>query len=573
MAVEWWTVVSGLVVGAALVLAVWWRRYSTRFARQGVPYVPPLPLVGNMLDVVLARRSMHDVIIELYNKFEPHAYGGGYSFAVSMVMIRDPEIIRAVTVKDFDHFTDHADFINSEKVNPIQQRMLIILKEQLLYYGEESPDTFEQQQKSTRHAYRLADIPEQETELFPDFMLSMYLMPATIIEAVASRNASNILDQKPRKEWHDVRTTLSPAFTSMKMKNMFVLMTEIGQQMVDYLWKETAVYKASSSKDDVLTVETKDFFTRITNDVIATSAFGVKVDSLSDPENLFYCMGRELTNIRVTAAIGYMLFPSLMVLLGIPFVSTKAIEYFKSVVWETIETREKQGIVRPDMLHLLMQARRGELAADEGEKDGAAGHKARRLTDEDVAAQAMIFFFAGFDTVSTVLTFCSYLLAAHEDVQQRLQREVDELMQKSGGQPSYEQVMGCQYLDMVLSETLRMYPPLSALDRQCVRPYRLPATETCPGIDLRPGDVIWLPIRAIHFDPKYYTEPERFDPERFSPENKHLIKPFTYCPFGSGPLHWPEVRDDGDEGAVGVLPLPLQFPVGLQDAGAPRDQT
>ncbi|XP_049785532.1 cytochrome P450 9e2-like [Schistocerca cancellata] len=466
MAVDWRTLLSGLVVGALLVLAVWWRRYSTKFARQGVPYVAPLPLVGNMLDVVLARRSMHDVIIELYNKFEPHAYGGGYSFAVSMVMIRDPEIIRAVTVKDFDHFTDHADFINSEKVNPIQQRMLIILK---------------------------------------------------------------------GKEWHDVRTTLSPAFTSMKMKNMFVLMTEIGQQMVDYLWKETAVYKASSSEDDVLTVEAKDFFTRITNDVIATSAFGVKVDSLSDPENLFYCMGRELTNIRVTAAIGYMLFPWLMVLLGIPFVSTKAIEYFKSVVWETIETREKQGIVRPDMLHLLMQARRGELAADEGEKDGTAGHKGRRLTDEDVAAQAMIFFFAGFDTVSTVLTFCSYLLAAHEDVQRRLQREVDQLMQKSGGQPSYEQVMGCQYLDMVLSETLRMYPPLSALDRQCVRPYRLPATETCPGIDLRPGDVIWLPIRAIHFDPKYYTEPERFDPERFSPENKHLIKPFTYCPFGSGP--------------------------------------
>nr|AVL92874.1 CYP450 [Locusta migratoria] len=466
MAIDCWTVLSSLLVGALLAAWQWWRQYSTRFARLGLPYEPPVPLLGNLLGAAFSRRSQHDIVVDLYNKFQPHAYGGLYGFAESMIMIRDPEIIRTITVKDFDHFTDHANFIESEKANPIQQRMLLVLK---------------------------------------------------------------------GKEWHDMRTTLSPAFTSMKMKNMFVLMTEIGQQMIDYLWKETAVYKVPSNKDDVLTLEMKDFFTRITNDVIATSAFGVKVDSLSDPENLFYSMGRELSTIHMMTAICYKLFPKLMLFLGIPFFSEKAMEYFRSVVSETIETREKQGIVRPDMLHLLMQARRGELTSEEGEEDGNTKGSGRHLTDLDMAAQAMIFFFAGFETVSSVLTFCSYLLAAHEDVQRRLQQEVDDVMKKSGGQPSYEQVIGCQYLDMVISETLRMYTPLSAMDRVCVRPYRLPATDTCPAVDLRPGDIIWLPVRAIHFDPKYYTEPQRFDPERFSPENKHLIKPYTYFPFGSGP--------------------------------------
>ncbi|XP_047114460.1 cytochrome P450 9e2-like [Schistocerca piceifrons] len=204
----------------------------------------------------------------------------------------------------------------------------------------------------------------------------------------------------------------------------------------------------------------------------------------------------------------------------------------------------------------------------------SAFHLIADLTDDDITAQALIFFIAGFDTVSTLLTFCSYLLATHEDVQQRLQREVDELMEKSGGQPSYEQVLGCQYLDMVLSdafdspwrqnhppsnppavfssaahgrvlsltpplpvssETLRMYTPLASLERTCVRPYRLPATGGCPGLGLRPGDGVWMPVLGIHYDPEYFPDPERFDPERFSPERKHLIKSFTYFPFGSGP--------------------------------------
>nr|AVL92875.1 CYP450 [Locusta migratoria] len=466
MAVDCWTVVVSLVVGALLAAWQWWRHYSTRFARLGLPYEPPVPLLGNLMGAALGSRSQHDIVVDLYNKFKPHPYGGAYLFAASLVMIRDPEIIRTVTIKDFDYFTDHADFFDSERSCPIQNRMLFLLR---------------------------------------------------------------------GKEWHYMRTTLSPAFTSMKMKNMFMLITEIAQQMVDYLKKETAAYKVSTNKDDVLTLEVKDFFTRISNDMIATSAFGVKVDSLSDPENMFYRMGKDLTNISMTASLGYIVFPRLMRLLGIPLFSPKAIEYFKSMVSETIETREKQGIVRPDMLHLLMQARRGELTSEEGEEDGNTKGSGRHLTDLDMAAQAMIFFFAGFETVSSVLTFCSYLLAAHEDVQRRLQQEVDDVMKKSGGQPSYEQVIGCQYLDMVISETLRMYTPLSAMDRVCVRPYRLPATDTCPAVDLRPGDIIWLPVRAIHFDPKYYTEPKRFDPERFSPENKHLIKPYTYFPFGSGP--------------------------------------
>ncbi|XP_049854972.1 cytochrome P450 9e2-like [Schistocerca gregaria] len=469
MAADWCTLLAPLAVGAAAAaaaaLALWWRRCSTHFARRGLPSIHPLPLVGNMLDLVLRRKSMADTLTELYRKFEPHPYAGVY-FTTPFVMVRDPDIIRAITVKDFDHFTDHMEFFNADKSNTLAQRMLTGLK---------------------------------------------------------------------GKEWHGMRTTLSPAFTTMKMKSMFTLMTEIGHQAADYLAMKAADYEASSGDRDLLTLEMKDFFTRVTNDVIATTAFGVKVDSLSEPDNTFYRMGRDVTNIGSLVAGGFMTSPKLMQLLGISFFDRKAMEFFKSMVYETIHTREKHGIVRPDVIHLLMQASRGELVSEECKKDGTTGSRDRCLSDEDVAAQVILFFFAGFESVATLLTFCSYLLATHEDVQKRLQREVDELMQKSAGQPSYEQVLGCQYLDMVLAETLRMYVPGTALDRVCVRSYQLPAADGAPGVWLHPGDVVWVPVHAIHRDPKYFPEPERFDPERFSPENKHLIKPFTYFPFGSGP--------------------------------------
>nr|QVD39549.1 CYP450 [Schistocerca gregaria] len=457
-----WPAWAALCAGALLLAAALWRRHLTHFSRRGVPYAPPLPLVGNMLQMTLGKKAIPDVVAELYNKLDPHPYAGVFNFTMPLLMIRDPEIIRAITVKDFDHFTDHVGFeTNSKKANPLLKKMLFALK---------------------------------------------------------------------GKEWHDMRATLSPAFTSMKMKNMFVLMTEIGQQLVDYLLKETG-----DGEGKTLTLEMKDFFTRVTNDIIATTAFGIKVDSLSDPSNQFYRMGRRLTSVRPLVGVGYMMSPRLMELLGIPFFDPKTVGFFRTMVSDTIETREKQGIVRHDMIHLLMQSRKGELSSPDGEKNGVSETKGRALSEDDIAAQAMLFFFGGFDTVATLLMFLSYLLATHEEVQRRLQEDIDGLMQSSKGQPSYEQVMGCQYLDMVISETLRMHTPGAVLDRKCVRRYKLPPTEHCPGFEIQPGEGVWVPVHGIHHDPRNYEHPGRFDPERFSPENRHLIKPFTYYPFGSGP--------------------------------------
>lgn len=68
----------------------------------------------------------------------------------------------------------------------------------------------------------------------------------------------------------------------------------------------------------------------------------------------------------------------------------------------------------------------------------------------DIAAQAMVFFFAGFDTVSALMSFTAFLLATHHDVQMKLQTEVDNIMNGSDGKPIYENVQAMKYLDMVI---------------------------------------------------------------------------------------------------------------------------
>lgn len=103
-----------------------------------------------------------------------------------------------------------------------------------------------------------------------------------------------------------MRPVLSPSFTSSKMKAMFVLINECVNTLIDYF---------KNQKDDIIEVEMKDLFTRYANDVIASVAFGVNVNSLKDRKNEFYLMGNEATNFtgfwKAMKFFGYTLVPKL----------------------------------------------------------------------------------------------------------------------------------------------------------------------------------------------------------------------------------------------------------------------
>ena len=87
------------------------------------------------------------------------------------------------------------------------------------------------------------------------------------------------------------------------------------------------------------------------------------------------------------------------------------------------------------------------------------------------------------------------------------------------------------YTSFFFPETLRKYPPVQVLLRICTNPYRLPGTD----VDLEKGIQIFIPVMGLHYDPKYYPQPERFDPERFSDKEKKNRPQYSYLPFGEGP--------------------------------------
>lgn len=154
-----------------------------------------------------------------------------------------------------------------------------------------------------------------------------------------------------------MRATLSPAFTSRKMKAMFTLIVECANETTKYLMNDAVPEKTS-------VLEMKDLYSRFSNDVIATCAFGINCNSLKDKNNEFYLRGHDVSDfggIRGLKFLGFSYFPQLMRFFKIRLFSSDLINFFRNIVTSVMETREKNNVVRPDMIHLLMEAKKGKL--------------------------------------------------------------------------------------------------------------------------------------------------------------------------------------------------------------------
>ena len=93
------------------------------------------------------------------------------------------------------------------------------------------------------------------------------------------------------------------------------------------------------------------------------------------------------------------------------------------------------------------------------------------------------------------------------------------------------QVMSLPYLDMVVSETLRKYPPLGFLDRVCLADYKVPNSD----LVIEKNTPVYISVIGNHYNPEYFPNPEKFDPLRFTEEAKNSRPSYIYFPFGEGP--------------------------------------
>ncbi len=157
---------------------------------------------------------------------------------------------------------------------------------------------------------------------------------------------------------------------------------------------------------------------------------------------------------------------------------------------------------------------------------GARGEAGEAFTDREVRDQVMTLMFAGHDTSTSTLTFMMHELARHPDATERLCEEQDRVL--GGEPPSVDALEEMPYLDMVLDEVLRLYPPAWIGPRRAVREFEF------GGYTVPRGAYVNYCSWASHRIPEVFPEPEAFIPERFTRERKAALPRGAYVPFGGG---------------------------------------
>lgn len=351
------------------------------------------------------------------------------------------------------------------------------------------------------------------------------------------------------QKWKDMRSILSPMFTSSKMKMMFGLLAKAANDFIPHFEKRAG--SDGSSDIDVL-----EIFSRFTADGISTAALGFEGDCVKNEDSDIYKMVKKVLrdfdgSNSFKFIVAFML-PKLYHLLGLQLVSKETADFFQHVVIDVMNERDRKNISRPDVIQLMLEAKKGHLQvkeneeADDKELDGFAAHEElslksnvknrKEIVDDDEywLAQGFIFFLAGFDTTSNLLQSITFHLSKNPDIQEELYREISEVAATLDGKPvTYEALHRMTYLDMVISEGLRIQPPAPQMDRQCTKDYLMDLGNG-KSVAIKKGDIVLLPFYSLHHDADYFPNPEKFDPSRFSQENKSSIVVGSYLPFGLG---------------------------------------
>jgi cytochrome P450 len=189
----------------------------------------------------------------------------------------------------------------------------------------------------------------------------------------------------------------------------------------------------------------------------------------------------------------------------------EAKESLDSIVFGMIEERRATGD-RGDLLSTLL------LVQDEEDQGG--------MSDQQVRDEAMTILLAGHETTANALTWTWYLLSQHPEVEAKLHEEIDSVL--GDRIPSAEDLPKLPYGEMVLSESLRLFPPAWVLGRKALE------NHDVDGYTIPAGSLVLLSPFVIHHDPRWFPDPYRFDPERWRAEKQRTRPKHSFFPFGGG---------------------------------------
>lgn len=251
--------------------------------------------------------------------------------------------------------------------------------------------------------------------------------------------ADNILLQRGDK-WRRMRNSISPAFTSGKMKLMFETIIDCGKSLDKYIGKFADTEK---------TVEVCEVFARFATNVSASVAFGFDIDCIENPDCEFRKYGEKFFEPSLKNALRFnlaIMSPKLAKWFKIRFTDKEVGEFMMATVKQNLEYREKNNVLRKDFFQLLIQLRNTGKVQEDGDWTTKQSQDDKSLTLDEMTAQAFLFFAGGFETSSSTMAFCMYELAKHPEIQEKVYEEIVDAVAKHGGKLTYDAISDMKYL-------------------------------------------------------------------------------------------------------------------------------
>jgi cytochrome P450 len=297
--------------------------------------------------------------------------------------------------------------------------------------------------------------------------------------------------------WLRQRRLMQPAFHRQRV-------AAYGETMATYAARRTADWRDG----DVLDIHHE--MMAVTRDIVAKTLFDADVSdearAIGDAsEVVMEHFGKRLGSLRAFLPV-WLPTPANLRL-------HRAIRRLDAVVYRMIADRRGRPEDRGDLLSLLLQAQ----DADDGS----------RMTDRQVRDEVMTLFLAGHETTAVALSWTFYLLAQHPEEDARLGNEVRAAL--GGRPPAVTDLPGLRYAEMVVTESMRLYPPAYGIGREAAR------TTEVAGRPMPAGGIVIVPTWVVHRDGRWFDEPETFRPERWADDAARRLPRFAYFPFGGGP--------------------------------------
>lgn len=250
--------------------------------------------------------------------------------------------------------------------------------------------------------------------------------------------SENLLNVEHEK-WKPLRNRWSPCFTSSKLKFMFPTIAAVGNELVDCL---SEMVKTDTE------VKICDLLACYFTDMIASCAFGIEANSLKDPTVKFRTMGKKVFETPKFSMFELLLvseFPGLAKFLRLCEHHKDVTDYYMNVINETMEYRTTHDIRRNDFMDVLIQMR-----------SNSSSGESVNFTMNEIAAQAFLFFTAGFQGPSITLTNSLYELAMdrHKHIQDKARNEIQLVLKRSSGKLTYDALAEMVYCEQIVNGTI-----------------------------------------------------------------------------------------------------------------------